>query len=140
MGEHLKECRIIEVPHFTDHRGTLAVIEGVPFLSFDPKRFYYIYDIAGDARRGCHAQRSGQKLILALAGSFKILVDDGESRSEFQLDRPDQGLYVPPMVWHELHSFALGSVCGVLASDTYNADGCYNSYEDFLADFQKSKL
>ena len=77
---------------------------------------------------------------MPLAGSFKVLVDDGHSKREFQLDRPDQGLYLPPLTWHELHSFAPGSVCAVLASEHYNSDGAYEVYEDFLQAVRKCKL
>ncbi len=135
--ERLKECRVLEIPRFTDHRGTLSVLEGTPFLPFDPKRFYYIYDIAEGARRGCHAHRTEEELIIALAGSFKVLADNGFSTSEFQLDRPDRALYVPPLVWHTVHSFAAGSVCAVLASERYNSDDYYQAYEEFLEDVRK---
>jgi WxcM-like, C-terminal len=132
MGEHLKQCRIIEIPRVTDLRGTLWVIDGMPLLPFDPKRFFYIYGVPEGAQRGGHALRTDEELIIALAGSFTILVDDGDEAMEFQLDRPDQGLYVPPFIWHVLHSFAPGSVCAVLASAPYDSDGYYRAYEDFL--------
>jgi len=122
----------MEIPSVTDPRGTLSVIEGRPFFPFDPKRFFYIYGVPEGGQRGCHALRTSEELIIALAGSFKIVVRDGDSAVEFQLDRPDQALYVPPLIWHELGDFAPGSVCGVLASARYDSRGYLRVYEDFL--------
>ena len=134
-----RKYRIIEIPRFTDLRGTLSVIDGRSFLPFSPQRFFYIYGVPEGAQRGCHALRTDEELIIALAGSFKILVDDGDSAIEFQLDRPDQGLYVPPLIWHVLHNFTPGSVCAVLASAAYNRDGYYRVYEDFLDAVRRSR-
>jgi dTDP-4-dehydrorhamnose 3,5-epimerase-like enzyme len=131
MGAPLRRCGIIQIPRFTDLRGSLSVIGWPQCLPFEPKRFYYIYDLVDGARRGCHAHKTEQELILALAGSFKVAVDDGDSKKEFLLDRPDQGLYIPPLVWHELHDFASGSVCAVLASELYNVDDYWCEYEEF---------
>jgi UDP-2-acetamido-3-amino-2,3-dideoxy-glucuronate N-acetyltransferase len=108
------------------------VLDGKPLLPFGPKRFFYIYQVPEGARRGQHALRTDEELIIAIAGSFKIRVDDGDSSLELLLDRPDRGLYVPPMIWHELHSFSLDAVCAVLASAPYNADGYLRVYEEFL--------
>lgn len=132
-------CRIIEIPRFTDLRGTLSAIEGKPLLPFDPKRFFYIYGVPEGAQRGCHALRTGEELIIAMAGSFKIRVDDGDSAMQLQLDRPDQGLYVPPLMWHVLHSFTPGAVCAVLASARYDSDGYFRVYEDFLEAARRSR-
>jgi len=128
----MKECRLIEIPRFVDHRGTLSVIDGTLSLPFEPKRFYYLYNLVAGTRRGCHAHRTEQELIMALAGSFRVFVDDGQSTAEFQLERPNDGLYVPPLVWHELHSFAPGAVCAVLASTPYDVNDYYDKYEDFV--------
>jgi hypothetical protein len=132
LGEYLKRHRIIEIPRFTDHRGCLSVLAGQPVLPFELKRFFYIYDVPEGAQRGCHALRTDEELIIAIAGSFRIRVDDGDSSIEIQLDRPDRGLYVPPLTWHVLHSFSAGAVCAVLASAPYNADGYFTVYEDFV--------
>src|ERR1700731_2822619 len=138
MDERPKQYRIIEIPRFTDLRGTLSVIDGRALLPFDPKRFFYIYGVPEGAQRGCHALRTDEELIIAVVGSFKILVDDGNSAMELQLDRSDRGLYVPPLIWHVLHSFTAGAVCAVLASAPYDSDGYFRVYEDFLEATRRS--
>jgi hypothetical protein len=136
MVERLKQCQIIEIPQFTDLRGTLAVVDR-PSLPFDPKRLFYIYGVPPGKQRGVHALKTGEELIIAMAGSFEILVDDGDSAKEFHLDRPDQGLYVPPLIWHVLRSFSPGSICAVLASASYDSDSYLRVYEDFLDAVQR---
>src|SRR5437868_2984763 len=137
MGDRLKECTIVQIPCFTDERGSLCAVEGSPLIPFDPRRFYYIYNVAKGARRGCHAHSSERQLIIALSGDFRVLLDDGESRTEFHLHNPREGLYIPPLIWHEVHSFSPGSVCGVLASNRYDLSDHFESYEVFLEAVRK---
>jgi dTDP-4-dehydrorhamnose 3,5-epimerase-like enzyme len=132
MSSRLDECRMLAIPRFTDQRGSLSVIDGPPVVPFEPKRFYFLHEIPPDAHRGRHAHKTEEKLIVALAGGFKIDVSDGESTKEFELNSPDHGLYVPPLVWHEVYGFTPGSVCAVVASKRYNPDDYYYSYEEFL--------
>jgi mannose-6-phosphate isomerase-like protein (cupin superfamily) len=132
MSSISDECRILAIPSFTDQRGRLSVIDGPPHFPFELKRFYYLYDLPADAHRGCHAHKSGQELMVALAGSFKVAVSDGNSTKEFELKKPDQGLYIPALVWHDLYSFTPGSVCAVIASERYDPDDCYYVYEEFV--------
>jgi hypothetical protein len=109
----------------------LCVIERA-HLPFPPKRFYYLYDIPADARRAGHAHFTEHELMVALGGSFSVLADDGCTRTEFRLDRPDLALHIPPLVWHEVHSFTPGSVCAVLASTDYDAREYCRDYAQFL--------
>ena len=132
MEQHLNRYRIIDIPRFTDARGTLSVIEGKPLIPFSPQRFFYIYQVPDGAQRVRHALKTDEELIIAITGSFRIRVDDGNSSVELLLDRPDRGLYIPPMIWHELHGFSRGAVCAVLASAPYNADGYFRDYAEFL--------
>jgi len=132
MSSRFEQCRLLAIPRFTDQRGSLSAIDGPPILPFEPKRFYYLYELPTGAHRGCHAHKTEEELILALAGSFKIAVTDGDSSKEFELKSPDQGLYVPALVWHEVYGFAPGSVCAVVASEPYNPADYYYSYEEFL--------
>jgi len=130
MGIQSSKCRIVEVPSFKDNRGTLAVVEGPTTLPFQAKRFYYIYGAEG-ASRACHAHRTEEELVFALAGTFTVRVDDGETSHEFHLHRPDRALYIPPLLWHEVHSFSSGAVCAVLASQRYDATDYFQDYEEF---------
>jgi len=130
-GEPLKPYRIVTIPRFNDSRGTLSAIEGDPVIPFVPARFFYIYGVGEKAVRGCHALKRTEELIIALSGSFTITVDDGYSKADFLLNRPHQGIYIPPLVWHELRNFEPGTVCGVLASKPYDSDGYYRNYEEF---------
>ena len=108
------------------------MLDGEHLLPFEPRRFFYIYGVPEEAQRGRLALKADEELIIAIAGSFKIRIDDGDSAVELLLDRPDRGLYVPPLTWHELHSFSPGAVCAVLASAPYNADGYFRVYEEFI--------
>ena len=126
---------MIEIPRVVDSRGILSVIDGNGLLPFEPKRFFYIYGVPEGAQRGCHALKHDEELIVPLTGAFTILVDDGESKTEFRLDRPDQGLYLPPLVWHVLHSFTPRSLCGVLAGAPFGDSGARRT--GFLGEREK---
>ncbi len=110
------------------------MVDGKALLPFDPKRFFYIYGVPEGESRGFHALKKDEEFLVALHGSFTILVDDGESAHELRLDRPDRGLYIPPLVWHVLYYFEPGSLCGVLASAAHDPDGYHREYEAFLKD------
>lgn len=128
----MNRSRLIEIPRFVDERGTLSVLEGPPLLPFAPRRFFYIYGVREGAERGCHALRFSEEVIIPLAGSFHITTDDGRSKTDYLLNRADQGLYIPPLSWHVLHHFSPDAVCGVLASTPYNSSGYFRDYEEFL--------
>lgn len=128
----LDECRIIEIPSFTDSRGSLSVLEGSPLLPFEPRRMYFLYEIPANAHRGCHAHKTEREVIMAMAGSFKVAVNDGSSTREFELKNRDLGLYVPALVWRDLYDFSPGAVCAVVASNRYDPDDYYRIYEEFI--------
>ncbi len=133
----MSEPRLIPIPRFVDHRGTLSVVEWEQHLPFLPKRFYWIDQADAAASRGLHCHWNGHEVMLALRGSFTILTDDGRTRTEFVMDRPDAGLYVPARVWHEVYGFRDGALCAVLASGAYDpADDC-RDYREFLAACQR---
>jgi dTDP-4-dehydrorhamnose 3,5-epimerase-like enzyme len=127
-----REARLIQLPRFTDHRGSLSPVEWPGCLPFTPKRFYYVYDLPEGARRGGHAHWSEDEVVLALNGRFRVLLDDGRVRREFDLDRPDTALYVPSLVWHELYDFTAGAVCAVFSSDRYDSEDFCRDYQLFL--------
>ncbi|OHE56479.1 MAG: hypothetical protein A2Z47_04145 [Thermodesulfovibrio sp. RBG_19FT_COMBO_42_12] len=125
----IKNCKIIEFPKIAEPRGNLTFIEGNRHIPFDIQRVYYLYDVPGGAERGGHAHKGLHQLIIAMSGSFDVLLDDGYERKRFHLNRSYYGLYVCPMIWRELDNFSSGSVCLVLASNLYDESDYYRDYE-----------
>ena len=128
----LSECRLIELPKVTDPRGNLTAVEGSIQVPFEIRRVYYLYDVPGGAKRGGHAHKALQQLIIAMSGSFDVVLDDGREQRRFHMNRSYFGLYVCPMTWRELDNFSSGSVCLVLASQRYSEEDYYRDYTAFL--------
>ena len=128
----LDQCRIIELPKIADPRGNLTFIEGNNQIPFDIKRVYYLYDVPGGGERGGHAHKELSQLIIAMSGSFDVILDDGENKKRVHLNRSYQGLFVCPMIWRELDNFSSGSVCLVLASNLYSEDDYFRDKHDFM--------
>jgi dTDP-4-dehydrorhamnose 3,5-epimerase-like enzyme len=126
-----ERCRFLDLPRVTDVRGSLTFIEGTKHVPFPIKRVYYIYDVPGGEMRGAHAHKALHQLVLAVSGSFEVIIDDGACRKVYRLDRAFRGLYVPPMHWRELLNFTSGAVCLVLASEFYDAEDYIRDYETF---------
>jgi hypothetical protein len=129
---NINNCKIIDLPKITDPRGNLTFVEEKKHVPFDIKRVYYLYDVPGGAERGGHAHKELHQLIIAMSGSFDVLLDDGHKKVRHHLNRSYYGLYVCPMVWRELDNFSSGSVCLVLASERYDEADYYRDYNDFL--------
>jgi hypothetical protein len=129
----LQDCEIIELPKIADVRGNLSFIEGGKHVPFDIRRVYYLYDVPGGSERGSHAHKSLHQFIVAMSGSFDVLLDDGARQGRFHLNRSHYGLYVCPMMWRLLDNFSSGAVCMVLASAAYDAADYIRDYDDFLA-------
>ena len=128
----LNKCKIIEFPIVHDARGNLTFIENSRHIPFDIKRVYYLYDVPGGAERAGHAHKTLQQIIIAMSGSFDILLDDGYEKKKFHLNRSYYGLYICPMIWRTIDNFSSGSVCLVLASDFYSEADYYRDYDEFL--------
>ena len=128
----IEKCRFVDLPKISDPRGNLTFVEGGQHVPFDIARVYYLYDIPVGAERGGHAHKDLHQLIIAMSGSFDVVLDDGREKKRFHLDRPDTGLYVCPMLWRELENFSQGSVCMVLASNRYDEADYYRDYEEYL--------
>ncbi|MBD2355694.1 WxcM-like domain-containing protein [Tolypothrix sp. FACHB-123] len=128
----IDKCKIIELPKIKDPRGNLTFVEGGKHIPFDIQRVYYLYDVPGGAERGGHAHKELQQLIIAMSGSFDVLLDDGTEKKRFYLNRSYYGLYICPMIWRELDNFSSGSVCMVLASNFYDEADYYRDYQEFL--------
>lgn len=129
----LERCRIIELPKISDSRGNLTFVEAGRHIPFDIRRVYYLYDVPGGAERGGHAHKALHQLIVAMSGSFDVVLDDGRNRRRFHLNRSYYGLYICPMIWRELDNFSSGSVSMVLASNFYDEDDYYREYAAFTA-------
>ena len=126
-------AQIIDLPQIKDNRGNLSVIESLNQIPFEIKRVYYLYDVPGGSERGGHAHKELEQLIIAISGSFDVILDDGVSSKNYHLNRSYYGLYVPKMTWRELNNFSSNSVCLVLASNFFTEDDYYRKYEDFIA-------
>ena len=128
----LNSCKIIDLPKITDPRGNLTFVESDSHIPFDIQRVYYLYDVPGGSERGGHAHKCLHQLIIAMSGSFDVLLDDGKEKKRYHLNRSYNGLYVCPMIWRELDNFSSGSVCMVLASNKYEEDDYYRDYAEYM--------
>jgi len=133
------QCRIIDLPKVTDPRGNLTFIEGGRHIPFEIKRVYYIYDVPGGAERGGHAHKKLEQFIIAVSGSFDVVVSDGCNKRKFQLNRSYYGLYICSMIWREIENFSSGSVCMALSSEYYDEADYYRDYAEFLNEVNKPK-
>jgi dTDP-4-dehydrorhamnose 3,5-epimerase-like enzyme len=128
-----RACKILELPKMTDPRGNLSFVEAARHVPFEIRRVFYLYDVPSGETRAGHALRTCRQFVIAMSGSFDLVVDYGGRRERFSLNRSDCGLYVPPMVWREIEHFSTNSVCLVLASEYYDIDDYLDVYADFLA-------
>lgn len=125
-------CKKIDLPKIADPRGNLTFIESFSHVPFDIRRVYYLYDVPGGEVRGGHAHKDLQQVIIAVHGSFDVLIDDGKNRKTVTLNRGNEGLLINSLIWRELLNFSSGSVCLVLASAIYTEDDYIRDYEQFL--------
>ncbi|RAR75330.1 sugar 3,4-ketoisomerase [Flavobacterium aciduliphilum] len=123
--------RIIEIPKIEDYRGNLAIIEK-EVLPYEIKRVYYLYDVPSTAHRGGHAHKEQMEFLVALSGSFDVIVNDGNQIEKVTLNKPNKGLLIHTNIWRELENFSSGAVCLVLASDVYKEDDYIRDYEEFV--------
>lgn len=132
MTFRLDDCHLIDLPKIHDPRGNLTFIEGGGHIPFDIQRVYYLYDVPGGSERGGHAHKTLHQLIIAMSGSFDVVLNDGKKKKRYHLNRSYYGLYICPMMWRELDNFSSGSVCMVLASNKYDEGDYYRNYSKFL--------
>jgi dTDP-4-dehydrorhamnose 3,5-epimerase-like enzyme len=134
MGKmQIENIKIIDIPKIVDEqgRGNLAVIEKETY-PFTIKRVYYLYDVPSDAYRGGHAHKEVSELLIALSGSFEVLLDDGKTKQKVMLNKPNKGLLIPTGIWRELDNFSSGAICLVLASDVFDESDYIRDYNDFI--------
>ena len=132
MNSTCNDCLSIELQSIKSRRkGSLTPVYNSNSIPFDIKRVYYLYDIPSLSERGGHAHKNLQQLIIAVAGSFDVIINDSKEKKIISLNRPDVGLYLPPMIWRELKNFSGGSICLVLASDPYDENDYYRDYKTY---------
>ena len=125
------ESKIIQLPKFDDPRGNLSFAEENHHIPFKIKRTYWIYDVPGGETRGGHAYKTLHEFIIALSGSFDVVLDNGIEKKVYSLNRSYYGLYVPEMIWRSLENFSTNALCVILASDVYNPDDYIYDYDTF---------
>lgn len=128
----IKDVKIIELPKFADPRGNLSFVEQLNHIPFEIKRTYWIYDVPGGEARGGHAFMKNEEFIVALSGAFDVIVDDGESKKTFTLNRSYYGLYVPAGLWREMENFSTNSLALELGSIYYDVNDYIRDYDNFL--------
>ena len=128
----IADCHILEFPKIADHRGNLTFIEAEKHVPFEIKRVYYLYDVPGGATRAGHAHKIDKQVLIALAGSFDVLLDDGKDKKVIQLNRSFYGLYVYPLTWRVINNFSSGAVCLSIVSELYDESDYFRDYDEFL--------
>jgi dTDP-4-dehydrorhamnose 3,5-epimerase-like enzyme len=125
-------AQIIDLPKFEDPRGNLSFIEELKHIPFKIERTYWIYDVPGGQIRGGHAFKKQQELIVALSGSFDVVVDDGREKQTFSLNRSYYGLYIPAGIWRQMQNFSTNSLALVLSATHYDQNDYIHEYSDYL--------
>lgn len=128
----IDDVRIIELPKFTDPRGNLSFVEQLNHIPFEIKRTYWIYDVPGGENRGGHAFKENEEFIVALSGAFDVIVDDGENKKTFILNRSYYGLYVPAGLWREMDNFSTNSLALEFGSIHYDEKDYIRDYQEYL--------
>lgn len=129
----MNKPQIIELAKISDPRGNLSVIEEFKDIPFKIERTYWIYDVPGGEKRGGHAFKETEELIIALSGSFDVVIDDGKEKQVYHLNRSYYGLYVPKGLWRVMENFSTNSLALVLSSTKYDANDYIRNYDEFKA-------
>lgn len=127
----LQHCKILLVPKIEDPRGNLSVIEN-DVIPFEMKRVYYLYDVPSGAERGGHSHKEQQEFLVALSGSFDVILHDGQHEKVVSLNKPFEGLLITNGIWRELKNFSSGAVCLVIASAVFEEEDYIRVFQDFL--------
>jgi oxalate decarboxylase/phosphoglucose isomerase-like protein (cupin superfamily) len=129
----IEHCQLIEIDQIGDRRGHISVVENNKEVPFEVKRIYYLYDVPSGEERGGHAHKDLEQLIIAVSGSFDVIVGDGETEKTFSLSRPNKGLYFTSGLWRKINNFSSGAICLVLASHEYDEKDYIRNYNEFLS-------
>jgi oxalate decarboxylase/phosphoglucose isomerase-like protein (cupin superfamily) len=127
----MKGVELIELPKILDKRGNLSFFENSNQIPFDIKRTYWIYDVPGGELRGSHAFKKSHEFIIALSGSFDIVLNDGNKEKKYSLNRSYHGLYVPNLLWRRLENFSTNSLALIVSSISYDGDDYIRDFEEF---------
>ena len=130
--EYIKDSTVINLPKFLDVRGNLSFVEQNNHIPFEIKRTYWLYDVPGGESRGGHAYINNEEFIIALSGSFDVVVDDGNEKKVFQMNRSYYGLYIPKGMWREINNFSSNSFALEFGSTEYNENDYIRDYDTFL--------
>lgn len=131
MDNSVYECSVVHLPKIHNQAGNITALENKKNIPFDVKRVYYLYDVPGGAERGGHGHKNLQQFIMALSGSFDVLINDGTNKKVVHLDRPYIGLHIVSGIWRELINFSSGAICLVLASEKYDEADYIRDFEEF---------
>jgi dTDP-4-dehydrorhamnose 3,5-epimerase-like enzyme len=132
MCNNVYDCLVLPLCKVHNRAGNITIVEGNESIPFPIKRVYYLYDIPGGEVRGGHGHRKLYQLMVAVSGSFNVMLDDGVNKKIVTLNRPDYGLMIVPGIWRELYEFSSGSVCMVLASNKYEEEDYIREYSEFI--------
>ena len=128
----MKDVKIINLPKFLDERGNLSFVEQLNHIPFEIKRTYWLYDVPGGESRGGHAYKENEEFIVALSGSFDVILDNGKEKNTYTLNRSYYGLYVPKGLWREMENFSTNSLAMILSSTDFDANDYVRDYDEFL--------
>ena len=136
----MKSPEIIELPKIPDKRGNLSFVQNDIHVPFEIKRTYWVYDVPGGESRGGHAYKETEEFVIALSGSFDVMVDDGREKKVFHMNRSYYGLYIPKGVWREMNNFSTNSLALELASTKYDPDDYIRDYNEFITLKENGKI
>jgi dTDP-4-dehydrorhamnose 3,5-epimerase-like enzyme len=128
----IQNARIVELKKIGDRRGNLSIIEEFKQIPFGIKRTYWIYDVPGGEKRGSHAYKENEEFIVALSGSFDVILDDGKVKKTFSLNRSYYGLLIPKGVWREMENFSTNSLALIMSSTEYSEEDYIMDYNEYL--------
>jgi oxalate decarboxylase/phosphoglucose isomerase-like protein (cupin superfamily) len=124
--------KLINLPKSIDERGNLSLIEEENHIPYKIERIYWIYDVPGGETRGSHAFKNSEEFIVAISGSFDLVLHDGKKESKYSLNRSYYGIYVPKLIWRKLENFSTNSLALILSSTSFNENDYIRNFEEFI--------